>query len=204
MLPTTKSQLPTRMTWIKICGLSTREAVSAAVEAGADAVGFVFADSKRRVTPEHAAKISQQVLDGVLKIAVLHHPTQSLVDEVCSVFQPDVLQTDAADLDTLQIPSGMRVLPVWRDGQSPSVLPTRMLYEGKVSGTGVTANWRAAHALALKTEVVLAGGLNASNIAEALSKVRPFGVDVSSGVESAPGVKDPRKIEEFIRAVRKQ
>jgi phosphoribosylanthranilate isomerase len=192
------------MTWIKICGLSTRETVNAAVTAGADAVGFVFADSKRRVTPEHAAEISHDVPKNVLKVAVLHHPAQALVDEVCSMFQPDVLQTDAADLDTLRIPRGMSVLPVWRDGQSPSVLPSRMLYEGKVSGTGTTADWRAAHALALKTQLVLAGGLDARNVAEALTLVQPFGVDVSSGVESAPGVKDPRKIEEFIRAVRTQ
>jgi phosphoribosylanthranilate isomerase len=192
------------MTWIKICGLSTGEAVNAAVDAGADAIGFVFAESKRRVTPEHAAEISQHVPKNVLKVGVLHHPTQALIDEVCSVFQPDVLQTDAEDLHTLQIPSGMSVLPVWRDGQSPSVLPSRMLYEGKVSGTGTAADWRAAHALALKTQLVLAGGLNARNVAEALALVQPFGVDVSSGVESAPGVKDPRKIEEFIRAVRRQ
>jgi phosphoribosylanthranilate isomerase len=192
------------MTWIKICGLSTREAVNVAVNTGADAVGFVFADSKRRVTPEHAAEISHQLPKNVLKVAVLHHPAQALIDEVCSVFQADVLQTDAADFDTLQIPSGMSVLPVWRDGQSPSVLPNRMLYEGKLSGMGTTADWRAAHALALRTQLVLAGGLNARNVGEALAIVQPFGVDVSSGVESAPGVKDPRKIEEFIRAVLKQ
>jgi phosphoribosylanthranilate isomerase len=192
------------MIWIKICGLTTGDAVSAAVDTGADAIGFVFAQSKRRVTPEYAAEISQNVRKNVLKVAVLHHPTQALIEEVCRVFQPDVLQTDAADLDTLQIPNGISVLPVWRDGQSPSVLPARMLYEGKVSGTGTTADWRAAHALALKTQLVLAGGLNARNVAEALALVQPFGVDVSSGVESAPGVKDPRKIEEFIRAVRRQ
>ena len=192
------------MTWIKICGLTTRDAVKAAVDAGADAIGFVFADSKRRVSPGHAAEISQHVPKQVSKVAVLHHPTQALVDEVCSVFRPDVLQTDAADFEALQIPTGMSVLPVWRDGQSPSVLPSRMLYEGKVSGTGMTADWHAAHAVALKTQVVLAGGLNASNIMQALAIVQPFGVDVSSGVESAPGVKDPRKIEEFIRAVRNQ
>jgi phosphoribosylanthranilate isomerase len=174
------------------------------VDAGADAIGFVFAESKRRVTAEQAAEISQRVPKHVLKVAVLRHPAQSLVDEVCGVFQPDVLQTDAADLDTLRIPSGVSVLPVWRDGQRPSVLPARMLYEGKLSGTGTTADWRAAHALALKTQLVLAGGLHAANVAEALTVVRPFGVDVSSGVESAPGVKDPHKIEEFIRAVRKQ
>lgn len=182
----------------------THEAVRAAVDSGADAVGFVFADSKRRVTPEHAMRISQHVPEQVLKVAVLHHPTQALVDEVCGVFQPDVLQTDSADLDALRIPPEMSVLPVWRDGQNPSALPKRMLYEGKVSGTGMTADWRAAHELALKTQVVLAGGLNVSNIAQALAAVRPFGVDVSSGVETTPGVKDPRKIEEFIRAVRKQ
>lgn len=191
------------MTWIKICGLTTRETVSAAVDAGADAIGFVFAESRRRISPEQAAEITRHAPKNVLKVAVLRHPAQALVDEVCRVFQPDVLQTDAADLALLRITNGVSVLPVWRDGESPSVLPARMLYEGKLSGAGTTADWGAARALALKTQVVLAGGLNVTNIAEALRVVRPFGVDVSSGVESAPGVKDPHKIEEFIRAVRR-
>lgn len=191
------------MLWIKICGLSTREAVDTAVAAGADAVGFVFAPSKRRVTPQQAAEISQAVPAHIARIAVMLHPSQAWVDEVCSIFVPDVLQTDAADFDALQIPQGIALLPVVRDGQATrSTLPARLLYEGKASGTGTTADWSAARALATRTELVLAGGLHEQNVAQAIAAVRPFGIDVSSGVESAPGVKDPSKIEAFVRTAR--
>jgi phosphoribosylanthranilate isomerase len=193
------------MTWIKICGLTSEDAVSAAVTAGADAIGFVFAPSKRQVTAQQAARIARGVPRSVLRVAVMQHPSQALVDEVCTVLEPDVLQTDASDLAGLRVPTHVQLLPVVRDGNDPmSPLPVRVLYEGKVSGAGETANWKAARTLAESTQLVLAGGLHARNVAAAIALVKPFGVDVSSGVESAPGVKDVRKIEEFISAVRKQ
>ena len=191
------------MTWIKICGMTTSEAVQSAVEAGANAVGFVFAPSKRQVSAEQAARLAEAVPSSVLRVAVMLHPTQAQVDEVLAVFEPDVLQTDAKDFEALRIIEDVQVLPVWRDGNALlKRLPPRLLYEGKVSGAGAIADWQAARTLAGRTEVVLAGGLNPTNVAQAIDVVSPFGVDVSSGVESAPGVKDPRKIEEFIRAVR--
>ena len=81
-------------------------------------------------------------------------------------------------------------------------LPPRLLFEGARSGTGRTADWSAAQALARRTQLVLAGGLNAGNVAAAIAAVRPFGVDVSSGVEEAPGVKSPAAIADFVQAVR--
>jgi phosphoribosylanthranilate isomerase len=87
------------------------------------------------------------------------------------------------------------VLPVLRDGRAlPAELPVRALFEGVQSGTGRTADWDAARALAPRMELLLAGGLNADNVAAAIAKVRPFGVDVSSGVESAPVLKASDKI----------
>jgi phosphoribosylanthranilate isomerase len=191
------------MLWIKICGLTTRDAVEAAVAAGADAVGFVFAPSKRRVTPEQAAAITRTVPAHVARVAVMLHPPQPLVDEVCSVFAPDIVQTDATDFAELRISDGIARLPVVRDGQALALpLPGRVLYEGKSSGTGTTADWGAARVIATQTQLVLAGGLSAFNVADAIAAVRPFGVDVSSGVESAPGVKDASKIEAFVHAAR--
>jgi phosphoribosylanthranilate isomerase len=191
------------MTWIKICGMTTSEAVHSAVEAGANAVGFVFAPSKRRVSVEQAARLAEAVPSAVLKVAVMQHPSQEQVDEVLTVFEPDVLQSDAQDFKSLRIMEDVKVLPVWRDGNALlKRLPPRLLYEGKVSGAGTLADWQAARTLARQAQLVLAGGLNAANVAQAIEVVAPFGVDVSSGVESAPGVKDPRKIQEFIRAVR--
>ena len=189
--------------WIKICGLTSKAAVDAAVGAGVDAIGFVFAPSKRQVTAQQAAQLSQDAPRSVLRIAVMQHPAQSLVDEVCALFKPDVLQTDCEDLSTLSAPNAVQVLPVIRAGRTPpSPLPVRLLFEGPVSGTGETADWTQAAKLARQTQLILAGGLNASNVVEAIAQVRPFGVDVSSGVESAPGVKDLDKIVEFVKAVR--
>jgi phosphoribosylanthranilate isomerase len=127
-----------------------------------------------------------------------------LVDEVWSIFKPDVLQTDHEDLVGLRIPAGLKVLPVVRAGKKlPSPLPERLLFEGPASGVGETADWIRAAELAPQTQLILAGGLNPSNVAAAIQQVRPFGVDVSSGVESAPGVKDIAKVVEFVRAIRR-
>jgi phosphoribosylanthranilate isomerase len=190
--------------WVKICGLTSADAVAAAVAAGADAVGFVFhAASPRNVTPAAAAELVRAVPPGVLRVAVTRHPTQAEVDAIVAGFGPDVLQSDAADYAGLALPAGLGHLPVLRTGAAvPAVVPGRCLYESADSGRGATADWQAARALARRTEVVLAGGLSAANVAAAIGAVRPFGVDVSSGVEHAPGRKDVGKIRDFIAAAR--
>ena len=194
--------------WVKICGLTTRDAVEAAVAAGADAVGFVFAPSKRQVTAALATQLAQGVPRRILRVAVMLHPTQSELDEVWSEFRPDVLQTDVGDLQTLRVPMGLRVMPVVRGGGGVGLKPdlqpkhSRLLFEGPVSGVGSTSDWSAAAQLARTTQLVLAGGLNATNMADAIAAVRPFGVDVSSGVEASPGIKDPARIHEFVQRAR--
>ena len=192
--------------WVKICGLTTREAVEAAVAAGADAVGFVFAPSKRQVTATQAVQLVQGLPRRIPRVAVMLHPTQSQLDEVWAEFRPDVLQTDAEDLQTLKIPAGLSVMPVVRNAvrlkPDPHRNHPRLLFEGPVSGVGSTADWHSAAQLARTTELVLAGGLNATNVADAIAAVRPFGVDVSSGVEASPGIKDPARIHEFVRLAR--
>jgi len=194
--------------WVKICGLTTRDAVEAAVAAGADAVGFVFAPSKRQVTAALATQLAQGVPRRILRVAVMLHPTQSELDDVWSEFRPDVLQTDVGDLQTLRVPMGLRVMPVVRGGGGVGLKPdlqpkhSRLLFEGPVSGVGSTSDWSAAAQLARTTQLVLAGGLNATNIADAIAAVRPFGVDVSSGVEASPGIKDPARIHEFVQRAR--
>ena len=194
--------------WVKICGLTTRDAVEAAVAAGADAVGFVFAPSKRQVTAALATQLAQGVPRRILRVAVMLHPTQSELDDVWSEFRPDVLQTDVGDLQTLRVPMGLGVMPVVRGGGGVGLKPdlqpkhSRLLFEGPVSGVGSTSDWSAAAQLARTTQLVLAGGLNATNIADAIAAVRPFGVDVSSGVEASPGIKDPARIHEFVQRAR--
>jgi phosphoribosylanthranilate isomerase len=192
--------------WVKICGLTTQEAVEASVAAGADAVGFVFAPSKRQVTPARAVELAHGVPRRIPRVAVMLHPTQGQLDEVWEAFRPDVLQTDREDLQALRVPLGLAVMPVIRGGVGLQTdlqeKPQRILFEGPVSGVGSTSDWNSAAQWARTTQLVLAGGLNATNVAEAIAAVRPFGVDVSSGVEASPGIKDPAKIHEFVRRAR--
>ncbi|HVC01328.1 MAG TPA: phosphoribosylanthranilate isomerase [Steroidobacteraceae bacterium] len=189
--------------WIKICGITSADAVAAAAAAGVDAIGFVFAPSPRQVTPGQAAQLAALAPPGILRIAVAQHPLQMKVDEICRTLRPDYFQTDVEDLRELRIPQGVQLLPVVRFGRkTPHPLPARMLFEGPTSGIGEIADWGRAAELARQTQLILAGGLSAQNVDEAIRAVRPFGVDVSSGVEEVPGVKDPQKIEQFVRAVR--
>ena len=189
--------------WVKICGLTTPEAVAAAVSARADAIGFVFAPSKRRVTAAQAKQLAGAAPSHIQRVAVMLHPDQQCMDEICALFKPDVVQTDADDLRSLRIPAYMQMLPVFRNGiAGGSVLPPRVLFEGARSGTGERADWSQAAALARRTQLILAGGLNARNVGSAIAAVAPFGVDVSTGVEREPGIKDSRLIHEFVRAAR--
>ncbi len=189
--------------WIKICGMTSAGAVAAAVEAKVDAIGFVFAPSSRQVTPGQAAQLAALAPPGMLRIAVTQHPLQMKVDEICRILKPDYFQTDVEDLREIRIPAHVKVLPVVRFGRkTPNPLPARMVFEGPTSGIGELADWGRAAELAHQTELILAGGLSAQNVAEAIIAVRPFGVDVSSGVEDTPGMKDPAKIHEFVRAAR--
>lgn len=189
--------------FVKICGLTTPDGVAAALDAGADALGFVFAPSVRRVTPTAAAALATLARGRAICIAVTLHPNAEEVEEILDVFAPDLLQTDLADAEALSPRARARLLPVLREGAAlPVPLPGRILYEGAVSGTGRTADWALAHTVARQTEVLLAGGLDPDNVAAAIRRVRPWGVDVSSGVESAPGVKSPTKISAFVAAAR--
>ena len=189
--------------FIKICGMTTPAAVSAAVACEVDAIGFVFAQSVRRVTPQRATELATPARHKVACAAVMRHPTRAEVDDVLRDFRPDFLQTDLEDLDTLNLPRELAVLPVLRPGPRPvCAIPRRVLFEGPVSGSGQTTDWDAAAELATRLELILAGGLNPGNVAAAVRHVRPFGVDVSSGVEAAPGIKSAEKMEQFVAAAR--
>jgi phosphoribosylanthranilate isomerase len=196
--------------WIKICGMTTSEAVAAAVAARVDAIGFVFADSPRQLTLEDAVALAAPARGLVRCVAVTRHPSQRYLDDILAVFHPDVLQTDAEDLRVLRLPKQLELLPVYRDWDAPpgtarvrpGPLPSRLLFEGLASGSGMPCDWTTAQRVARRTQLVLAGGLNAENVAAAIGSVRPFGVDVSSGVEERPGVKNPAEVVRFAAAAR--
>jgi phosphoribosylanthranilate isomerase len=188
--------------FIKICGLTDENAVAAALQAGVDAIGFVFAPSVRRLEPAQASRLARAARGRVPCVAVMLHPTQAELALIVEGFRPDVLQTDAGDLAGLALPAGLATLPVWRDAAAALSGGGRILFEGPRSGTGQRADWSAARELASRRELVLAGGLAPENVEEAIAQVRPFGVDVSSGVEERPGRKDPARIADFVARAR--
>ena len=187
---------------VKICGLRKADDVKAAVSAGADAVGFVFAESVRRVSPGEARKLTQYLPKRVRRVAVMRHPSQSEWQEGLESFSPDVLQTDIDDFESLDVPDTVERWPVIREGWAgiEGDLPALFLYEGVRSGAGQTVDWQRAAGIAGRGRMILAGGLGVDNIATAIRTVHPYGVDVSSGVESRPGRKDPGLIRLFIKA----
>lgn len=187
---------------VKICGLSQVEDVDAAIDAGADALGFVFAKSVREVTPQQAARLTASVPSSVKRVAVMLHPSNEDWQQVLKTFSPDVLQSDADDFSMLDVPTSIERWPVYREGGIKPSADIPYVFEGPKSGQGETVDWSQAARLAVRGNMILAGGLGATNVAEAIATVRPYGVDVSSAVESAPGRKDSNLIRAFISAAR--
>lgn len=187
---------------VKICGLREKHHVDSALAAGADAVGFVFAESVRKVTPAQAAQITAHLGSDVTRVAVMLHPTNDEWQAVLDGFAPDVLQTDAEDFASLEVPESVERWPVYREGGQTPDTNGVFLYEGAKSGHGETVDWSRAAELSARGRMLLAGGLTSKNVEEAVVRVRPWGVDVSSAVESSPGQKDAEKIAEFIKAAK--
>ena len=186
---------------IKICGIADADGADAAMEAGVDAVGFVFSPSPRRVTPLQAAGLSSRIGDEVLKVAVFARPDATEVERVLADFVPDVVQADHESRRV--VPRSIRFLPVVHQGREADEPPAEwFLFDSARSGTGELTDWDQAAVLAASGRLILAGGLNPGNVAQAIRSVRPFGVDVSSGVERERGTKDPKLIASFVAAVR--
>jgi phosphoribosylanthranilate isomerase len=194
---------------VKICGVTTPEGARAAGALGADAVGFVLSESPRRVSPETARDLAALLPPFVVRVAVLREPTPSELERVLSVFGPDVVQCEPAPEVERAIGSRARFLPVLHD--APDLLARAggatsyggwLLEAPGRGGRGVAPDWERAAELARRGPLVLAGGLDEDNVASAIRRVRPVAVDTSSGVETAPGIKDPRRIAGFIAAVR--
>jgi phosphoribosylanthranilate isomerase len=185
--------------FVKICGVTSVEAAEACVEAGVDAVGFVFAESPRQVSPDLASAISSRMPPSIARVAVFRRPSPQDVVQVIAGFQPDVIQ---ADHDCLPVIDGVGSLPVYHEGEEEAPPGGRFLYEGPVSGVGRGVDPVRATVFAQLGEMILAGGLSPENVGRSVVAVRPFGVDVSSGVEASPGVKSPALIRSFVAAVR--
>ncbi len=188
--------------FVKICGLRDALDVEAAAGAGADAVGFVFAESPRQVTPGEAVEATAGLPDSILRVAVLRHPNPDAFADMLDQFKPDVVQIDVEDFAELDVPEHISRWPVYREGGVEVEAAETFVYEGPDSGRGATVDWARAADIASRGRMILAGGLAEDNVAAAIAAVRPWGVDVSSGVESLPGCKDHELIRRFVSAVR--
>ena len=179
--------------------MTDSNAVDAAIDAGADALGFVFyKQSPRNLAPEEAVRLAASIPRNVKKVAVMLHPSAALWERVQKNFRPQVLQTDVEDFSYLNVKADIEKWPVLREGSMPQWLPEKFVYEGKRSGHGEVVDWNVAEKFARRGQMILAGGLSTENVQEAIQLVSPFGVDVSSAVESRPGVKDVDKIRAFV------
>ncbi|MBI3933128.1 MAG: phosphoribosylanthranilate isomerase [Acidobacteria bacterium] len=203
------------MTRVKICGLRRAEDVAVAVAAGADALGFNFwKASPRYVSPQDAARLVPNVPPSVLTVGVFvdEEPERVLaIAEETGIMalqlhgseSPEYLDQLGAYLKikTIKVGEGFQPQELSRYA-SASLFLVEGLVAGMVGGTGRTFDWSLAEKAKEYGKIILAGGLTPENVAEAVRRVRPWGVDVASGVESEPGRKDPRLIREFIRAAR--
>ena len=194
---------------IKVCGLTSPEAVEAAIDAGVDAVGVVLSPSPRQVSPERAAELLNSIPGYLAAVAVYKHPDGELAEHAFDALPIWVLhQSDAIDFDgTLsRVPIERRVSVIRAvEGFEDSMRAHEgrlVLVEGADSGTGQPADWHRAASWISRARVVIAGGLHAENVGDVVRELRPFAVDVSSGVESSPGIKDPARIRAFVAAVR--
>jgi len=189
---------------VKICGVTREADVAAAVEAGADAIGFVFHESSRRnVAPSRAAELASALPADILRVAVTLHPTRRLVRKILAEFGPNVWQSDHEDFGVMGIPPEIQRWPVLRTGRrAPTELPHMILFDAAVSGNGLQADWATAALLARRSLLIIGGGLKPETVAHAVEAIRPVGVDVSSGVEREPGIKDGALVRQFVAAAR--
>ncbi|MER9220096.1 phosphoribosylanthranilate isomerase [Mesorhizobium sp. M0644] len=206
---------------IKICGLKTDKALAAALAGGASHVGFIFfAKSPRYVEPAEAGRLREAARGRAKAVAVTVDARDAFLDEIVEKMQPDMLQLHGAEtperVAEVKARYGlpvMKALPVSEAADLKQVKPfvgiaDRFLFDAKPprnselpGGNGLAFDWRILAGLDAGVDYMLSGGLNAGNIGDAVRLVNPPGIDISSGVESAPGVKEPALIEQFFRAV---
>ena len=207
---------------VKICGLSTRETLDAALEAGADMVGFVFfPPSPRHLSLDTARELARQVKQRATRVALTVDADDATLEGIVAALAPDILQLHGHEtpgrVSEIKRKFGrevMKVLPVERASDLATLpdyaaVADRILFDARPpkgatrpGGLGAVFDWQLLKDLDLKLPFMVSGGLHADNVAEAVRITRAGGVDVSSGVERAPGIKDVEMIRAFIHAAR--
>jgi phosphoribosylanthranilate isomerase len=211
--------------WVKICGTTNLQDALVAVDAGADAIGFVFGPSKRRVTPQQVAEITRALPDDIEKVGVIVNETPERIAEIVRVAGLTGVQLQGDEtpaftnalrrlglrllVKTVQASAGIDTLAA-RIESYREVVDGILLDSGSPAergGTGKRFAWKEAagvlSGIPNGTRVIVAGGLSPENVSEAIATLHPWGVDVVTGVESEPGKKDPEKVRAFIEAARK-
>jgi len=192
------------LTKVKICGLSTKEAVETAVSAGADYIGFVFAPSKRQVTLGQAGGVGKPIPVNVKKVGVFVSPSRAELLEAIEKVGLDLVQVHGQVADELfeDLPcSSIQAVQVDREGLVPNSQADYLLFDAPVAGSGQTFDWAQLDTIGLTQPFFIAGGLNEDNVVKAIQHFTPYAVDVSSGVET-DGQKDHEKIRRFIERVK--
>jgi phosphoribosylanthranilate isomerase len=207
---------------VKICGLSTRETLDVALDAGADMVGFVFfPPSPRHLNLETARVLGQQTRGRAVKVALTVDADDATLADIVEALAPDILQLHGketvARLRDIRQAFGLPVMKAIAVETTADLAPLpgyaavadRILFDARApreatrpGGLGAVFDWHVLENLDLKLPFMVSGGLHAGNVAEAVRVTRAGGVDVSSGVERTPGIKDPDMIRTFIRAAR--
>jgi phosphoribosylanthranilate isomerase len=207
---------------VKICGLSTRETLDVALDAGADMVGFVFfPPSPRHLTLEVARELGRAVKRRAVKVALTVDADDATLTAVVEALQPDLLQLHGREtparlreirqkfalpvMKALPVATSadLAILPDYRDVADRILFDARAPKEAtRPGGLGAVFDWHLLENLELQIPFMVSGGLHAGNVAEAVRVTHAGGVDVSSGVERAPGIKDPEMIRAFIRTAR--
>lgn len=200
------------MVRVKICGITNREDALLAAELGADALGFVFAPSPRRVTPSQAKEIIKALPCFIDPVGVFVNEKVSRVKDIAEFCRLSTLQFHGDESAKYCNCFPYKVIKSFsiKDRPPPKISEYRVdaylldtFFEGKKGGTGKTFQWEIAVEIRRSGfQVILSGGLTVDNVKEAIRKVKPYAVDVSSGVEESPGKKSEKKLRKFIQTVR--
>jgi phosphoribosylanthranilate isomerase len=198
---------------VKICGITRPEDAQAAADAGADAIGLVFAESPRRISPERAAEVLAALPPFVTPVALFVNETAHRIRALCRDLalrtvqlhgdEPPELAAELADLCVLKaFRIGSRDDLAAAQGYPADAYLLDSRVPGRPGGTGTAFDWSLLQGTTWHRPVILAGGLTPANVADGIRQVRPYGVDTSSGVESEPGIKDAAQVRAFVARAR--
>lgn len=197
-------------TFVKICGITNEADALLAVGLGADAVGMIFAPSPRQVSLATAGDIVRRLPPETMAIGVFRDEAPMRVVEIANQlgFRGVQLHGHESEADVSYVAERVPLLIKALPATNPDITNFEdsaadlLLVDGPSPGSGEVFDWRLAEGVANAHRLIVSGGLNADNVRGALEQIHPFGVDVATGVEMAPGVKDPRRLRDFIEAVR--